>query len=283
MSNPWDSEKRSDDAASVSSLLSIEEESIEEDRIPRWAYRWGLGLLALATLGHLFIPLLIFKYLDDSLSFGRAYLSNRWFPVFEILGAFFVGLWLAQYIAIWLWLHSYLKSRITRWMIGLFLSMAISYLEMAGMSLVWGPPPIEAFLFCFLGGAAVYSLLGLVLSVLLRSSNFKWQPRASFSGGTGDRYSLKTLLGAMVGSALLMIAIKSFPLDKRASGGETAQQITFLSVWLAWQAVAISIQTWLQLGVILSHRRRRFLVCFSVAMLLGPALSHAIGLWLIRW
>lgn len=278
VSNPWDRETRGGDTASVSSVPSI-----EEDRVPRSAYRWGLGLLALAALGQLFIPLLLFKYLGDSLAFGRVYLSNRWFPVFENLGAFFVGLWLAQYIGIWLWLHSYVTSRAVRWMIGLFLSMAISYLAMAGMSLAWGPPPIEAFLFCFLGGAAVYSLLGLVLSVLLRCSNFEWQPRASWSGGTGSRYSLKTLLGAMVGSALLMIALKSFPLDKGASGGGIAQQFTSLSVWLAWLAVAISIQTWLQLGVILSHRRPRFLVCFLVAMLLGPALFHAVGLWLIRW
>ncbi len=277
VSNPWDSETSGGDVALMSCLPSI-----EEDRIPRSTYRSGLGLLALAALGQLFIPLLL-NYVGDSLSLGRAYLSNLWFPVFEILGAFFVGLWLAQYIAIWLWLHICVASRAARWIIGLFLSIAISYLAIAGMSLAWGPPPIEAFLFCILGGAAVYSLLGLVLSVLLRSSNFEWQPRASLSGGTGNRYSLKTLLGTMIGSALLMIAIKSFPFEGRNSDGPIAQEVSLLSIWLVWLAVAISIVTWLQLGTVFSLRRWRFRVCFLVVILLGPAFFHAIGLWLLSW
>jgi hypothetical protein len=87
----------------------------------------------------------------------------------------------------------------------------------------------------------------------------------------------------MVGSALLMIAIKSFPFEGRVSAGSIAQQVSLVSIWLAWLAVAISIVTWLQLGTVFSLRRWRFRVCFLVVILLGPAFFHAIGLWLLSW
>jgi hypothetical protein len=87
----------------------------------------------------------------------------------------------------------------------------------------------------------------------------------------------------MVGSALLMIAIKSFPFEGRGSEEPIAQQVSLLSIWFVWLAVAISILTWLQLGTVFSLRRWRFRVCFLVVMLLGPAFFHAIGLWLLSW
>jgi len=275
VSNPWDSETSGSDIDPTSRSRSI-----DKDVIPQRIYGWGVGLLALAIVGHLSIPWLLWKIVGKYRSLGQVYFLNALVFVYEMLGAFFIGLWIAQYVAIWLWLHGYVSSRARRWMTGLFLSLSISYAAMVGLSLAWGPPPIESFLMCFLGGAGVYALLGLVLGILLRSSKFVWKPRASTAG---SKYSLKTLLGAMVGSALLMIAIKSFPFDGRGSEEPIAQQVSLLSIWLAWLAVAISILTWLQLGTVFSLRRRRFRVCFLVVMLLGPAFFHAIGLWLLSW
>ena len=51
VSNPWDSETSGRDTASTSCLPSI-----EEDRIPRSAYRSGLGLLALAAVDNRAVP-----------------------------------------------------------------------------------------------------------------------------------------------------------------------------------------------------------------------------------
>ncbi|MBM3966222.1 MAG: hypothetical protein FJ308_14340 [Planctomycetes bacterium] len=256
------------------------QETNKNDLGSRRAYRRGLALLLLVVIGHLCIPWTLQSFFGYGTRFGVIRFVSLRVSVFEVLGAFFVGLWIAQYFAIWLWLHASTPSRVSRWMIGLFLALLISYTALFGMSISWGPPPIEVFLLFFLGGAGVYSLLGLILSVLLRSSQFVWKPRASTAG---SRYSLKTLLGAMVGSALLMLAIKSFPFHRATPSGSIVQKVVIISIWMVWLAVAISILAWLQLGTVFGLRRRRFGVCFLIVMLLGPALFHAIGLWLLSW
>ena len=274
MSNPCDSEAiGGDDDPTSRSLFT------DEDVIPKRIYGWGVGLLVLAIVGHLSIPWLLLEFVGKA---GFTALSN--FPnrrtLYETLSAFFVGLWIAQYVAIWLWLNGYVVSRAKRWLIGLFLSLAISYAAMVGMSLAWGPPPSEIFFLSFLGSAGVYTLLSLVLGILLSSSKSVWKPLASTTRNT---YSLMTLLWAMIGSALVMLAIKSFRFNGKASEESIALPLILFSIWLVWLAVAISILTWLQLGTVFSLRRWRFRVCFLVLMILGPATFHAIGLWVLSW
>jgi len=265
MSTPWDAETIGSDVESTPSL------SIAEYRIPRLAVRWAGVVLALAIVGHLSIPWLLWEFVGKAGFMAPGNFPNRW-TLYEALGAFLIGIWIAQYVAIWLWLNGYIASRARRWLIGLFLSLAISYIAKVGQSLGWGTPPIGLFLLNFLAGAVVYSVLSLLLGILLRSSIFMWKP---FASATRSTFSMKTLLWAMIGCALVMLTIKSL--------GSIAQQVIPVSIWLVWLAVAISIQTWLQLGTVFSLRRWRFRVCFLVLMILGPAIFHAIGLWLLSW
>jgi hypothetical protein len=148
------------------------------------------------------------------------------------------------------------------------------------MSIAWGPAPTDFFWFCMIGSLGLYATIHLLLKLLLRRSNFRWQP---IQLGTGNRYSIRVLLGTMVGSAVLMLGLKLFPFDLNGVAAKSAVDFVPLAIWLAWVALSIATLIWLQLGSIFSPRRGRFVLCFFALAILGPIVFQLIGVWLLAW
>lgn len=245
-----------------------------------------LLLVFVAILGNLAVPATLDHLLrergtppprpfpDGSVTEWASYYCNAIFRV-----AFF-GLWFAEYVALWLWINSYVPSRTTRWLLGLFACAAISYTVVLGMSIAWGPAPADFFWFCMIGSFGLYTIINLLLKLLLRRSHFHWKP---IQLGTGNRYSIRVLLGTMIGSAVLMLGLKLFPYDWSGVAAKSAMDFVPLAIWLSWVAIAIATLIWLQLGSIFSPRRGRFLLCFFALAIFGPIVFHLIGACLLAW
>lgn len=254
--------------------------------VSRRGYGWTFFLIVVAILGNLAVPITLDRLIGE-----RYTPPPRPFPMGSVLEwmsyyfntsfrAVFFGVWFAQYIAVWLWINSYVASRTTRWLLGLFLSAAIAYTVVLGMSIAWGPAPADFFWFCMIGSLGLYATINVLLKLLLRRSEFRWQP---IQLGAGSRYSIRALLGTMVGSAMLMLGLKLFPYDSADARGTTVFFFVPLAIWIAWLAIAIATLIWLGLGLVFSNYRGRFAVGFLALATLGPIAFHLIEAWILAW
>jgi len=135
-----------------------------------------------------------------------------------------------------------------------------SYLRPFPTPLSWvcrshgGPAPAEFFWFCVIGSLGLYATIHILLKLLLRRSDFRWQP---ILFGSGSRYSIRAILGTMVGSAMLMLGLKLFPYESAQTRDSTVFFFAFLAIWLAWLAMAIPTLIWLELGAVFSRSLAR--------------------------
>ncbi len=267
---------------------SDDEQAVSESRnhVSIRTLGWAFFLVVVAILSNLAVPITLDRIMDE-----RYIPSPRPFPEGSVIEwvsyysktanrAFFFGLWFAEYVALWLWINSYVVSRTTRWLLGLFLSAAISYTVLLGMSIAWGPAPHDFFWFCLIGSLGLYATINLLLKLLLRRFDFRWQP---IQLGTGSRYSIRALLGTMAGSAFLMLGLKLFPYNSASARGNSVLYFVPFAIWLAWLAIAIATLIWLQLGAVFSRRRGRFVISFVTLAIFGPTVFHHIGEWLLNW
>jgi hypothetical protein len=148
------------------------------------------------------------------------------------------------------------------------------------MATAWGPAPTDFFWFCMIGSLGLYATIHILLKLLLRRSDFDWQP---LQLGTGSRYSIRALLGTMIGSAVLMLGLRLFPYNSTELRAKTVLDFAPATIWLAWLAIAIAPLIWLQLGSIFSSRRGRFVLCFLALAIFGPIVFHLIGAGLLAW
>lgn len=268
---------------------SANEQSPSEtpNHVSRRVYGWTFVLIVVAILGNLAVPFTL-----DVLILGERYTPPpnafpdgsvlEWMSYYSAtaLRSVFFGVWFAEYVAVWLWINSFVASRTTRWLLGLFLSAAVSYSVVLGMSIAWGPAPTDFFWFCMIGSLGLYATINVLLKLLLRRSDFRWQP---VQLGSGSRYSIRALLGTMVGSAMLMLGLKLFPYDPARAGDSTVFLFAILAIWLAWLAMAIPTLIWLELGAVFSRRRGRFFIGFVALAAFGPSVFHLIGAWILAW
>jgi hypothetical protein len=166
-------------------------------------------------------------------------------------------------------------------MFGLFCNLAISFTFVFGITMVVRTAPIFMFVNYFLGGIAIYVILAGVLGTLLRRSDIHWRTR---SPERKSQYSIRAILAAMVGAAVLMLALKWFPTDimNNRPNGKIMMLVT-PAIWIVWLAVAIAVLIWLQLASVFHTQRRRFWTLLLITMALGPLLFLWVGRWIWIW
>jgi hypothetical protein len=279
-----------ENSATTSEWLSDDESPLEygaTNPISPRVYVTTFFLIALAIAGNLLVPWLIHRFALDS------YYISPYPSLLEIISKYFysaisavsLGLWIAQYVALWIWLHTYVVARPTRWIAGLCCSPAISSIVMFGMSSAFGPAPLDALLFVVIGSMGVYVVLGAILGILIRSSDFHWRITAT---SKESRFSIRALLGMMAMSAILMLGLKLASSQSPDSAGsseitESISNAISFAIWLVWLAIATATLIWLQIGAVSSSHRDRFAILFLLMMLIGPSIFHRIGAWLFAW
>ena len=264
---------------------SAHEHTASEARnlVSRRVFGWTFVLVVVTLLGNLAVPITLDRlmgeqYIPPPPPFPDGSLPE-WVSYYYKMAfrAVFFGVWFSEYVVVWLWSNSYVAPRTTRWLLGLFLAAAVAYTVVLGMSIAWGPAPTDFFWFCMIGSLGLYATINLLLRLLMRRSDFHWQP---IQLGTGSRYSIRALLGTMAGSAILMLGLKMFPY---ASAKLSLSTFVPLAIWLAWLAIAIATLIWLALGVAFGRRRGRFVISFLALAIFGPFVFHLIGAWLMAW
>ncbi len=191
------------------------------------------------------------------------------------LACFSVGLWLAQYLAIWLLLHSYVPDRLLRFLLGGPLSVATSMLVIIGFNIAWIPrvPIVFVAIIC-LGGLAIYLVAGWLQSQMFRRSDFYWVTRDQVGSG---QYSIRSMLGLTAISAGLALGAKWISNTTVYRQGWTGWDLVALGIWFIWTSLAMGLLSFLLLGALRSKSRWFYLPLFGVALLLGPAIFQTLA------
>jgi hypothetical protein len=191
------------------------------------------------------------------------------------LACFSVGLWLAQYLAIWLLLHSYVPDRLLRFLLGGPLSVATSMLVIIGFNIAWIPrvPIVFVAIIC-LGGLAIYLVAGWLQSQMFRRSDFYWVTRDRAGSG---QYSIRSMLGLTAISAGLALGAKSISNTTVYKQGWTGWDLVAMGIWFIWTSLAMGLLSFLLLGALRSKSRWFYLPLFGVALLLGPAIFQTLA------
>ena len=229
-------------------------------RMTRLQVLWGILLLIATVVGDFGVP---------SLQLGP-----------DWLGGVSVGLWLAQYIVLWLLIHSYVASKLARVLLGLILPLCISFFVIVGMGIGWGETPIEVVLIMMVGSLGIYALAGWLLSQMLRRSDFYWVFKNRVSSG---QYSIRMILGAMTVSAMVAMAAKWLRLSSFGSGiGPSFMDFLAIGIWFTWLAIGIMLLAFFEVGAFRSRSRLFYRGLFTFVLLAGPLVFQTVGLMLIN-
>ena len=233
----------------------------EIPRISRPQVIWGFILLLTTVIGDLGAA---------SLQLGKS-----------LLACLFIGLWIAQYMALWLLIHSYITSRFMRILFGLMLTISIGLLASVGMSIAWPPGiPNEFIWILLLGSVGIYGIAGWIQSLLLGMSDFQWFPK---DRANSSQFSIRMMLGAMVLSALLAMVIKWLkvsPYDPTYFS--SWNEMVVVGIWFGWIAIGIGLASFLTVAAIRSKSRRFYIPMFLLFLLIGPLLVQTMGLWIVN-
>jgi hypothetical protein len=229
-------------------------------RMKRLQVLWGILLLIATLVGDFGVP---------SLQPGPGW-----------LGCISIGLWLAQYIALWLLIHSYVASKLTRVLLGLILPLCISLFVIVGMGIAWPPGiPIRIVAIIMVGSLGIYSLAGWLLSQLLRRSDFYWISKTTVNSG---QYSIRLMLGAMIVSAMVAMAAKGLRFRPVGLGiNYSFMDFLAIGIWFTWLAIGIMLLAFLQIGAVRSRSRLYYRRLFTFVLLAGPLVFQTVGLMLI--
>jgi len=230
---------------------------------PQWMTRlqvlWGILLLIATVVGDFGVP---------SLQLGP-----------DGLGCISVGLWLAQYIVLWLLIHSYVASKLARVLLGLILTLCISFFVIVGMGIGWQGMPIDFGLIIMVGSLGIYALAGWLLSRMLWRSNFYWVSKNRASSG---QYSIRMMLGAMAGSAMVAMAAKWLRFSSFGPGIPSLIDFLAIGIWFTWLAIGIMLLGFFEVGAFRSKSRLFYRGLFILVLLAGPLVFQTVGLMLIN-
>ncbi|MCY3008060.1 MAG: hypothetical protein NTV29_19075 [Planctomycetota bacterium] len=229
-------------------------------RMKRLRVLWGILVLIATLVGDFGVPSL--------------HLGPDW------LGCVSIGLWLAQYIALWLLIHSYVASKLTRVLLGLILPLCISLFVIVGTGIAWPPGiPIRFVAIIMVGSLGIYSLAGWLLSRMLRRSDFYWISKTTVNSG---QYSIRLMLGAMIVSAMVAMAAKWLRFRPVGSGiSYSFMDFLAIGIWFMWLAIGIMLLAFFQIGAVRSRSRLYYRRLFTFVLLAGPLVFQTVGLMLI--
>jgi len=197
------------------------------------------------------------------------------------LACFFIGLWLAQYVAIWLLVHSYVATTSTRFILGGSLTLVISLLVIIGMSIAWPPVVPRGIILIMLAGSLIlYALSGWVQKLLLKRSGLCWFP--DNRAGTWQ-ISIRVMLALMVVAAVVAMGVKW--LNSKAQPYENFTSISeFVTtqIWLGGISLSIGFLSFCILAAIRSRSRRFYIPVLVVVALVGPWVVQTVGLWIVN-
>jgi len=229
---------------------------------PQWITRlqvlWGILLLIATVVGDFGVP---------SLQLGP-----------DGLGCISVGLWLAQYIVLWLLIHSYVSSKLARVLLGLILTLCISFFVIVGMGIGWQGMPIDFGLIIMVGSLGIYALAGWLLSQMLRCSDFYWVSKNRAGSG---QYSIRMMLGAMAGSAMVAMAAKWLRFSSFGPGIPSLIDFLAIGIWFTWLAIGIMLLGFFEVGAFRSKSRLFYRGLFILVLLAGPLVFQTVALMLI--
>jgi len=230
-------------------------------RMSRLQVIWGALLLMTTVIGDLSVA---------SLQLGESFVA-----------CIFIGLWIAQYMALWLLIHSYITSRFMRILFGLMLTISIGLLASVGMSIAWPPGiPNDVIGIILLGSVGIYGIAGWIQSLLLGMSDFQWFPR---DRANSSQFSIRMMLGAMVVSALLAMAIKWLKVSSEPTVFDSVKLLVAIGIWFGWIAIGIGLVSFLAVAAIRSKSRLFYIPVFLLVLLIGPLLVQTVGLWIVNF
>lgn len=220
---------------------------------------WGILLLILVVLGDLGAA---------SLKLGDGSLAG-----------FVVGLWLAQYLALWLVIHSYVKGRLRRLLLGVILSLGISTIVILGFNIAWTPGvPIGFVGLIELGSVGIYLLAGWLMGLMFWRSDFCWlqgdQP-------SSRQYSIRTMLGVTVLSAIFALVAKRIVVAPNPGRSLMVNDLISIGIWFGWIGLSVGLLCFLQVGALRSKKRWFYVLLFGLALLIGPLVFQAVGSWVM--
>ncbi|MFM8573031.1 MAG: hypothetical protein ACKOAU_15665 [Pirellula sp.] len=221
---------------------------------------WGVLLLSVALIGNFIFP-----------SFGLG----------EFEGSFVIGIWIAQYVVVWLWMYAHLHSKLSRFMLGMILTVFLSVAEIIGMMKFWSPVPPEVIGIIILEGIGIHLIAGWIMCQLFRRSNFNLEPDQEGSRG---QYSLRGILASMVVSAILAMVAKWIGMNSQGTRGfYSLSDLVMIAVWFVWLDFGLGILAFLQVGAMRSSSRWFYRPLFFLVLILGPFLFQLVGLWIVGY
>jgi hypothetical protein len=246
--------------------------AVYDERPARYQLPWEALLLAIVVLGNVLVPTLL-----QTVFAPTGFRANDQFSLYEATCLGLIGLWIAQYVAVWLWVNSSNQTTAIRYFLGAFLSSAITYLVLFGLTAAWGPGPSRAdVLMIMVLVTCTYFLAGWLMHGLFRHTQISWKPRGS---GIQKQFSIRTLLGMTAVSAVGMLALSRLPFGRfnLMYGGDS--MVSF-AIWIVWISLAAAVVIWLLVGSFRAAKPwvfRASLLTFSV---LAPWVFQAVAVFL---
>lgn len=234
------------------SELRVLERSLSPSKLQ---FLWGVLLLLVAVAGDLGAA---------SLKLGQGSLAG-----------FVIGLWLAQYLALWLVIQSYVRGRLKRILLGVLLSLGISMIVILGFNIAWRPGvPIVFVALIELGSVGIYLLAGWLQKLMYWWSDFSWLE----TDQTDSRqYSIRTMLGVTVLSAIFALGAKWIVVAPNPGRSLMVNDLISIGIWFGWIGINLGFLCFLLVGALRSEYRWFYVTLFGLALLLGPAAFQAVA------
>lgn len=236
-------------------------------------FPWEALLLAIVVLGNVLVPTLLQTVFEPT-----GFRANDQFSLYEATCLGLIGLWIAQYVLVWLWVNSSNQTTAIRYFLGAFLSSAITYLVLFGLTSAWGPGPTRAdVLMIMVLVTCTYFLAGWLMHGLFRCTQVAWKPEGA---GVQKQLSIRTLLGMTTVSAVGMLALSRLPFGRfnLMYGGNS--MVSF-AIWIVWISLAAAVLIWLLVGSFRATKPWIFRTSLLVFAVTAPWIFQAVAalLW----
>lgn len=222
---------------------------------------WGFLLFVAAVVGGLKISLL---NLRD-----------------EYIACAVMGLWIAEFVIVWLLVRSYITTGSLRLLMGCLLPQALGFLNFAGLNFGGRAVPIEIVFILFFGGVGIYALSGWIAGWLIERSDFNWFARR---GKFSLQISIRTILSLMVVSAVVAMVCKflDFSLHTLVQGFHSWFDLLMVIIWFEWIAACAGVMSFLVIAIFRSKRRGYYLSIFLALSVAGAWIFQIAGLFNFR-
>lgn len=241
-----------------------------------------LLLLLLAFLGNGIIP----RVVNRLAWLGGPVATNWGFEAAVLIGAFFMGGYVAQLAGLGTWMTFGSGSWTNRYLIALVGAFTGSVILLIGVQ--YGDldsVPVTGYLTTGIGSVVVTCLVSWLLRIPFVSCVVLHKDHRATDEGVGPKshqFSTQFLLATMSAVAFLCILVRfTFPKNDRTWIG--AQEYVSMVIWFGWFALGVSLVAALAVRCLLGAGSILSWIAFGLLVILGPLIIQWVSsTWIFR-